>query len=579
MGLSLLALLVASLPVGVEAMPDKDDDEVEQAYDRLLARPIDVNRATVDDLLLLPWLEPVLAYRIIIFRDSVGRFADIGQLRDVPGIDEQRLTELRRVLVVPRGRPEWSADIAARSSTDSVPGWGSRTRSLATVQVRRAGWELRAVAEQDRGEASLADWLGVGLGYSGAVWRLVLGDYYASTGLGLVLSGPQRRGVLAAGRDAGSGPVLRLAGTSLENRGLRGGGVEWQRGGWQAIGFGAVSPRDAELDSFGNVARLVSSGVHRDSASRARRHRLTEAAAGFAVSGSRRPVRVSLVAAGVRYSRPFSSADTAGSFSGQALGNCGLVLDWLTGDYRLAAELGVSSSARLAGGVELAGDWRGLSVRCAARATQQDYFAPLSSSRSLTGRKAKAEVSGRIGYGVSGFRVGLSGRTYRDFAEDSLPARVEARAGYQAGRFGVELGVGQSYRLEQRRSRTGRFEFRYRPASNAELAAVLADEYPANDTGSGRVAALLAKLEPGRFSGSLTCARCIVRGSGVALNLREYGGVSSGLDFSTGRSCWYGSVGVSYRLRRGTGFGLRVARVEGSERYWQAGMQLEMGVN
>jgi len=579
MELGLLAVsVVCGLPVAVEFLPDKDDDELEQAYLAMLESPLDVNRASVDDLLVIPWLEPRLAYRIVSYRDSIGGFRHLGGLRDVPGVSAELYRELCRVVTV-GGARKWGAAFSGRSSTDSAPALEGRTRTSGRVEVRSGGWALRSCIEQDRGERSLADWLGIGLGYSGSRLALVAGDFYAGTGLGLVLSGPQRRGAAAVGREAGAEPLLRLAGTSLENRGLRGAGFDWRGNAWQVAGFGALSPRDAELDTLGNVRRLFSSGVHDDSASLARRHRLSEASAGAVVSRSFSQFTLSFAGAGVMYSRAFAPGDSAGSFAGQALGNCGLALDWLAGDYRVAAELGAGSNARLAGGVELAGDWRGLGVRCAVRGTDQNYFAPLSSSRSLTSRKAKAEASARIGYRVAGLQLGLSGRTYRDFQEDSLPARVDARVGYGNGTVEVAVGIGQSYRLERERSRTARLEFSGRLAPAAELAVVLADESPESDTANGRALALLARYEPGRLACAVTGARFLVRGSGVSMNLREYGAVRSGLDFSTSRSSWYGSAAVAWRPARGTGIGLRVARVQGSESYWQAGGQFEFGIN
>lgn len=62
--------------------------------------PIDLNSATAADLETLPGIGPVLASRIITWRDQHGRFTDPSQLREVAGIGERRFEELSSRVVV-----------------------------------------------------------------------------------------------------------------------------------------------------------------------------------------------------------------------------------------------------------------------------------------------------------------------------------------------------------------------------------------------------------------------------------------------------------------------------------------------
>lgn len=62
--------------------------------------PLDLNAATAGDLDGLPGIGPVLAQRIVAFRQEHGRFASVEQLNDVPGIGPAlyaRLAPLVRV--------------------------------------------------------------------------------------------------------------------------------------------------------------------------------------------------------------------------------------------------------------------------------------------------------------------------------------------------------------------------------------------------------------------------------------------------------------------------------------------------
>jgi competence protein ComEA len=62
--------------------------------------PLDLNAATVDQLQDLPGVGPVLAQRIVEWRNANGRFTSVEELQEVSGIGEQRLAELRDLVRV-----------------------------------------------------------------------------------------------------------------------------------------------------------------------------------------------------------------------------------------------------------------------------------------------------------------------------------------------------------------------------------------------------------------------------------------------------------------------------------------------
>lgn len=61
---------------------------------------IDLNRATAADLEELPGIGPVLAGRIVAWREDHGPFTEIGQLREVPGIGERTFQALADLVAV-----------------------------------------------------------------------------------------------------------------------------------------------------------------------------------------------------------------------------------------------------------------------------------------------------------------------------------------------------------------------------------------------------------------------------------------------------------------------------------------------
>lgn len=65
-------------------------------------RPVDLNTADISALDSLPGVGPVLAERIIAWRDEHGRFTSVDELGEVSGIGEKLLGQLRdRVAVSP----------------------------------------------------------------------------------------------------------------------------------------------------------------------------------------------------------------------------------------------------------------------------------------------------------------------------------------------------------------------------------------------------------------------------------------------------------------------------------------------
>lgn len=65
-----------------------------------LGLPIDINRAGLDELMMIPGVGNILAANIISKRDEIGRFKKMDQLMDVKGIKEKKLTKLRKYFYI-----------------------------------------------------------------------------------------------------------------------------------------------------------------------------------------------------------------------------------------------------------------------------------------------------------------------------------------------------------------------------------------------------------------------------------------------------------------------------------------------
>lgn len=61
---------------------------------------LNLNNATVDELMQLPGIGEVLAQRIVDYREKVGSFQSVQELDEVEGIGQKRLAELMEYLYV-----------------------------------------------------------------------------------------------------------------------------------------------------------------------------------------------------------------------------------------------------------------------------------------------------------------------------------------------------------------------------------------------------------------------------------------------------------------------------------------------
>ncbi|OGW66372.1 MAG: hypothetical protein A3H49_05530 [Nitrospirae bacterium RIFCSPLOWO2_02_FULL_62_14] len=61
---------------------------------------IDINRASADELQVLPGVGPVLAQRMVEWRKAHGRYRTVEDLQGVKGIGKKRMEQLRSLITV-----------------------------------------------------------------------------------------------------------------------------------------------------------------------------------------------------------------------------------------------------------------------------------------------------------------------------------------------------------------------------------------------------------------------------------------------------------------------------------------------
>jgi len=97
--------LTLILAKGVETIPKAQDSRPRPHEQERSTLRIDPNRAGEEDLQRLPGIGPVLAARIIRYRERFGSFRDVEDLKKIDGIGEKRFERIRPWIRIQEGKP------------------------------------------------------------------------------------------------------------------------------------------------------------------------------------------------------------------------------------------------------------------------------------------------------------------------------------------------------------------------------------------------------------------------------------------------------------------------------------------
>ncbi len=327
--LLLLALLGSGAAYGQSEVTDQVIEDViaqeaedggefsyNAAFDLLEAyarRPLDLNRATAEELSELLLLAPLQVDRLLQYRERMQGFISIYELQAVPGLDLETIRRLLPYVTVNRGLDDLSVPFrqlltegtrelyfragarleTARGYQDPDPAYAGSPLKLYTRFRQRYGNQFSAgvVAEKDPGEALLGR--GAGVDYISAhfflrhlnprVRAVAVGDFSVSFGQGLILYTGFGFGKSSlTTRVARNSPVLQPYASVNEFNFMRGAGVTLALGKRVELTvFGSRRGRSANLarDSLGYTS-LPLSGYHRTVGEREDRNALTQSSYG-----------------------------------------------------------------------------------------------------------------------------------------------------------------------------------------------------------------------------------------------------------------------------------------------------------
>lgn len=285
------------LQVDVESLFDGEDDTIDPStvidyLTELAQKPLDLNRATAQQLNTIPWLSTAAAGDIIRYRGKHQSFNSIDELKQIKSV-LPHYEKIKYFVTVGRRWSDLRIKAEGRHRLVSYnEGWRQPFYVNSKLLNRLMGeWRDRVaiglLAEKDAGENQYDDLL---LGHlvvnlKPMRTQVMLGNFTAEFGQSLVFGGPY-------GFGKGSDPVAPTISSrnglypylsADENFSFRGAGASTNWRGFSLTGFYSRKQRDARIENDA-VLSLPIGGLHRTESEKASRDQLRENAVGSALS-------------------------------------------------------------------------------------------------------------------------------------------------------------------------------------------------------------------------------------------------------------------------------------------------------
>ena len=287
-----------------DADASSDSDDLEWLL-FLKKHPLDLNRATVDELFSLPYLSFEEASAISAYREKIAGFNSIEGLRDVAGLDPEKIDLIKSYLAVtPSAPPAFHAEamLKLKRQTPRPTGFSvleDSSRYLGNDLWLRSGirvtygetYRLVLGTSKSPGEEDFADAVVAGAEWKTGSTRLLLGNYVLSFARGLAfgrLHGFSRfSGKLTPSGQ--SAQALKLYQASTPGTAFFGLAGQASMGSLTFTAFGSRQALDATRDpQTGLVRTILTTGEHRSLDEKAKQAVLREEMGGGRLEWARR---------------------------------------------------------------------------------------------------------------------------------------------------------------------------------------------------------------------------------------------------------------------------------------------------
>jgi len=500
---------------------------IQETLEELIKNPLDLNSASYDDLLKIPYLTPILAYQILEARKNKGNFKSVSELIKIPGIDNELIEKIKSLITVKQlsyktktsTQFRFKFNLDTLSSIGKTKQWEINSRANFLFSNKNTNLRVILLTDKDANEKRLTDFSSASASIATKNNKLILGNYVLNFGSQVLFSGPYS--FINSTKNFSLDPlksINKLSGL-YEHSSLFGIGFFQVISNFDMYSFLSSSFLDADIKN-GAVKKVYYYTKYTDSTSQARRNQLREDLIGLRATYSPsfttdQALLIGVTAYHNNYDKPFAPTDSTNSFYGSSLNLISADFQTKYNNYFLQSEFGYSMTNGFGGASRIIGDWHFLKVNLNIYAQQKDFFSPHSKWRGLNNRKDKITGSFNIFYNLSGFKMYFLTSTQQDFTTDSLPARIQYRLERKQGPINLELTLKGNYKESRLNTYGTRFDCSYQVINNLELYSRLEDRYVKGLPNSGRLFYIGGKfykryftIEPRLYYFAITSSDC-----------------------------------------------------------------------
>ncbi|MEO0083477.1 MAG: helix-hairpin-helix domain-containing protein [candidate division WOR-3 bacterium] len=455
---------------------------VQEIIEELTKNPLNLNTANLEDLLRIPYLTPILAYKIFEARKNKGNFKSVSELLNITGIDQELLAKIKPLIFIQQNpKPsKTSLTIQSKFVLDSLLNfkqlkqWAIDSRTT----VLTDNFKMAILADKDINEARLTDFLSVAVAITNKNNKLIMGNYVLSFGSQLLFSGPYS--YISSIKNFSLEPIKSMSelSGSYHHSSLFGLGFFQMISNFGIYAFISSSQLDADIKN-GTVNRVYYYTNYADSTAQARRNQLRADLIGFRITNLllNNAMLVGFTAYHNHYDKSFSPKDSSNSFVGSKLSLIGFDIQTKINNYLLRSEIGYSLNNGFGAAMQIIGDWRFFKININIYGQQKKFFSPYSKWRTLTNRHDKINGVFNIFYNLSGFRMYFLASTQQNFTTDSLPARIQYRIERTQAPFEFHLTLKSNYRETVLNTYGTHLDINYQLNKNYEFFCRIEDKY------------------------------------------------------------------------------------------------------
>ena len=291
-----------------DASIGKEDFQIYDLIEELINHPIDINSATTEELLQIPYLNFLTANAIIRYRDLHGKFTSVNELKNINELNDELIDKITPFIKINKSRDILFTSMKNIFEQIKI---SNRFRAIQDIQTRkgfkenkfagskqkiynrflinsennfRAGFTI----EKDAGESSLSDFFSYHFQINkySIFSNITFGDYIFEFGQGLALWGPYSfsKGIDAVNFVNKNGKTITPYLSTDENKFFRGFAMNVNAHNLILSPFISLNKIDASIDSITHKVNSIDyDGYHRTTTEIDKKDRINENIYGMAV--------------------------------------------------------------------------------------------------------------------------------------------------------------------------------------------------------------------------------------------------------------------------------------------------------